>query len=64
MLTEKLREYIGGYAKKAESLKFYKIPKLTELILRNYLIHEVSRWYLPDLIIIDGSPLLNMIAWA
>lgn len=64
LLTEKLRELIGGYAKKAKSLKFYKIPKLTELLLRNHLMREARRWYLPDFIVVDGSPLLNIAAWA
>lgn len=62
--AEKLREIISGYAKKAKSLKLYKIPKMTELLLRNHLFFEVRRWYNPDLIVMDGSPLLNMTAWA
>ena len=62
--TDKLREIISSYAKKAKSLKMYKIPKITELLLRNHLFFEVRKWYNPDLIVMDGSPLLNMTGWA
>jgi len=64
LITEKIREMIGGYAKKVKSLKFYKIPKLTELLLRDHLLDEIKKWYSPDFIILDGAPLLNLTAWA
>ena len=64
LVTEKIREAISRYAKKAQSLKLYKIPKLAELFLRDYLQREVKRWYLADVVVLDGSPLLNMVAWA
>lgn len=61
---ETVRGMLGRYAKRAESLAGYKIPKLTELILRDRLLGEVDRWYAPRMIVQDGSPLLNMAAWA
>jgi thymidylate kinase len=64
LLTEEVRRFISRRAKKAKSLKSYKIPKLTELLLRNHLHHEAQRWYLPRFIVLDGSPLLNLVAWA
>ncbi|MEE9554591.1 MAG: 1-acyl-sn-glycerol-3-phosphate acyltransferase [candidate division Zixibacteria bacterium] len=64
LATEKIRHAIGGYSKKAKSLKFYKIPKLTELLLRDQLLGMVRRWYSPDLVVMDGSPLLNLLAWS
>lgn len=64
LITEKLRQVISGYAKNAKSLKLYKIPKLMELLLRNQLLREAERWYSPDLIVLDGSPLLNLLAWS
>jgi hypothetical protein len=64
LLAEKLREVIGRNAKRAKSLRAYKIPKLAELLLRDYLIHEVERWYSPQHIITDGLPIFNMAAWA
>ncbi|MFC1512045.1 1-acyl-sn-glycerol-3-phosphate acyltransferase [Candidatus Latescibacterota bacterium] len=63
-ITEKVRHTISLYAKKAQSLKLYKIPKMAELMLRNHLHHELARWYVSDYVVLDGSPLLNMVAWA
>jgi 1-acyl-sn-glycerol-3-phosphate acyltransferase len=64
LFTEKVREAVGKYAKEAKSLKHYKIPKLTELLLRNHLLGQVRRWYNPEVICQDGSPLLNLTAWS
>ena len=64
LLTEKLREAVGRYAKTAKSLKNYKIPKMTELLLRDHIMGEVQRWYSPDIVVLDGCPLLNLTAWA
>lgn len=64
LATEIIRKKISDYAKKAGTLKSYKIPKLAELLLRNHLYYEVRRWYNPDVIIMDGCPLLNIAAWA
>ena len=64
LLTETLRRFISRHAKKAKSLKLYKIPKLTELFLRDHLVDEVKRWHSPDVIVLDGCPLLNMVGWA
>ncbi|MBT8396440.1 MAG: hypothetical protein KJN92_05725, partial [Gemmatimonadetes bacterium] len=63
LLTEKLREAIGRRAKTAKSLKSYKIPKVAELVLRDTVLGQVKRWYNPDVILSDGSPLLNITAW-
>ena len=64
MLSETLRQRISAYAKTVGSLKQYKIPKLAELLLRDRLLHEAQRWYSPDLIVMDSSPLLNLLAWS
>jgi thymidylate kinase len=64
LLTEKLRVAIGRRAKTAKSLKHYKIPKLAELLLRDHIVELVRRWYAPAAIVMDGSPLLNVTAWA
>jgi 1-acyl-sn-glycerol-3-phosphate acyltransferase len=63
-LTETVRGAVGSYAKSAGSLARYKIPKLAELLLRDRLLAEVRRWYGPSALILDGSPLLNLVAWA
>ena len=64
LITEKVRLWVAGRAKKAKKLALYKIPKIAELLLRDHLIHEVARWYRPDCVVMDGSPLLNITAWS
>jgi adenylate kinase len=64
LVTDAVRRLVGRYAKKAHSLANYKVPKLVELLLRDHLLGQVRRWYRPDLVVMDGSPLLNMVAWA
>ena len=63
LLAEKLREALGRHSKVAGSLKSYKIPKLAELLLRDHIVSELRDWYAPDLVVMDGSPLLNVTAW-
>jgi 1-acyl-sn-glycerol-3-phosphate acyltransferase len=64
VIKEKLRRWMSAQAKDARSLARYKIPKITELLLRDALVGEVQRWFGLDMIIQDGSPLLNMTAWS
>jgi len=64
LLKEKLRRWVGALAKDAKSLARYKVPKLTDLLLRDAMLGEARRWYGPDLVVMDGSPLLNMTAWS
>jgi 1-acyl-sn-glycerol-3-phosphate acyltransferase len=64
LLAERVRRKISGYAKTAKSLKLYKVPKLAELLLRDHLLSSVKRWYRPAYVTLDGSPLLNLLAWA
>ena len=64
LFAETLREAISARAKTAKSLKSYKIPKLTEIILRDLLVDEIIRWHNPEYIILDGCPLLNLTAWS
>lgn len=63
LLAEKLRSSLGRRAKTAGSLESYKIPKLGELLLRDHVVEELRKWYAPDVIVLDGSPLLNITAW-
>jgi thymidylate kinase len=62
--SETLRRLLGRYAKTARSLRHYKIPKLVELLLRDHLLSEVQRWHAPAYTLMDGSPLINLMAWA
>jgi 1-acyl-sn-glycerol-3-phosphate acyltransferase/thymidylate kinase len=62
--AEQLRRRLSRHAKQARSLAAYKIPKLAELLLRDMLLAQTRRWYDPAWVVMDGSPLLNMTAWA
>ncbi|MDA0337664.1 MAG: 1-acyl-sn-glycerol-3-phosphate acyltransferase [bacterium] len=64
LLKERLREQVGRRAKTAGTLKSYRIPKLAELLLRDRVVKDIRRLYAPDLIVLDGAPLLNITAWA
>ncbi|MBN1781720.1 1-acyl-sn-glycerol-3-phosphate acyltransferase [bacterium] len=64
LVMNEIRQWMGHRAKHAENLSGYKIPKMAELLLRDRLLNEVIRWYRPERIVMDGSPLLNMTAWA
>jgi 1-acyl-sn-glycerol-3-phosphate acyltransferase len=64
LMKEKLRRWVSAQAKDARSLARYKIPKLAELLLRDALLGEARRWYGPDRVFMDGSPILNMTAWS
>lgn len=61
--AERLRQRLSRRAKSAKSLGGYKLPKLAELLLREDLLRECRRWYDPDWVLLDGSPLLNLAAW-
>lgn len=61
---EAIRRMVSRFARSAGSLETYKIPKLVELLLRDGLCGEVDRWHAPSVIVLDGSPILNMAAWA
>ena len=64
LITDKLRTWVGKKAKKAEKLALYKISKIAELLLQDHLLLEIGRWYRPNYIFMDGSPLLNIVAWS
>lgn len=64
LLTERVREAVGAYAKTAKSLKHYKAPKMAELFLRDRIMGEAERWYSPGLVVLDGCPLMNLAAWS
>jgi energy-coupling factor transporter ATP-binding protein EcfA2 len=61
--AERLRRRLSRRAKSAHSLGGYKLPKLAELLLREELARESRRWYDPDWVLQDGSPLLNLAGW-
>lgn len=64
LLTEIARGVIARQAKTAKSLERYKVPKLAEILMRDQLIGQIQRGYSPNRIVLDGSPLLNLVAWS
>lgn len=64
LIAEEMRKWVARRAKSAKDIAHYKIPKLAELLLRDRLLSDVHRWYRPDQVFMDGSPLLNMTGWA
>ena len=62
-LTEHMRRRIAEHATQAKTLASYKIPKIADLVLRDRLLDEVTREYLPRMVVLDGMPALNMAAW-
>ncbi|TNF91619.1 MAG: hypothetical protein EP297_15540 [Gammaproteobacteria bacterium] len=61
---ERIRQWVRTWTNQTRSLKSYKIPKLIELLLRDYVARRVQRSGEVDAIVMDGSPLINLIAWA
>ncbi len=64
MWPETLRQWIGARAKRARSLAGYKIPKLIELLLRNIVARRIERNGHANVIVMDGCPLINLVAFA
>lgn len=64
LVSERARVALNRRTKTARSLKSYKIPKLAELLLRDRVVAQIRRWHRPVDIVLDGSPLLNLAAWA
>ncbi len=64
LFMEWIRTRICRRAKKAASLKSYKVPKLADILIRDHLQSEAKIWYRPDVIFTDGSPLINLTAWS
>ena len=61
---ETFRQWIGARAKRARSLAGYKIPKLIELLLRDIVAQQVERKGDANVIVMDGCPLINLVAFA
>lgn len=61
---ESVRQWVRAWTNRTRSLSSYKIPKLIELLLRDYVAQRVQRSGKVNVIVMDGSPLINLIAWA
>jgi thymidylate kinase len=63
-LAERIRHLVARHAKRAKSLKLYKVPKMTDLFLRDRVAEAAAQRHKAGAIVMDGSPLINMLAWA
>ena len=61
---EPLRQCFTSYSKHSSNLAVYKIPKLIELILRDLIVKRIAQNGDAELIVIDGCPVINLLAWA
>jgi adenylate kinase family enzyme len=59
----KLKVILGTRVKKLKNRKLYRILKFFELLIRVKLLYKIDRYYTPELIITDGSPLINILGW-
>ena len=59
----KTKRFLGKKAKNVRNRTLYKALKFTELILRVKLHDEIERRYRPDIMLTDGTPLINTMGW-
>ena len=59
----KIKTFLGGKAKFVKNRILYKILKFTELILRVKIQDEIEKKYRLEVILTDGTPLINTIGW-
>ncbi|NQU33599.1 MAG: deoxynucleoside kinase [Bacteroidetes bacterium] len=59
----RLKLFLGPRIKKLKNRKLYRIFKFLELVLRAKLLYKIDSKYAPELILTDGSPLINILGW-
>ena len=59
----KTKRFLGKKAKNVRNRTLYKALKFTELVLRVKLHDEIERRYKPDIMLTDGTPLINTMGW-
>lgn len=59
----KLKSGLSFLLKKTKDKLTYEISKLTELVVRSKIQNTISKKYRPEIIITDGSALINMLGW-
>lgn len=63
ILRIKLKTGLGFLLKKTKDKLTYEISKLTELVVRSKIQNTLKERYKPEVILTDGSPLINMLGW-
>lgn len=59
----KAKVKLGQFAKTLKNRFFYKIAKISELILRVKLQKKLCHVHNPDFVVSDGSTLINLVGW-
>lgn len=59
----RLKSFIGPRVKTLKNRKLYRVFKFLELLLRAKLLYRIDRKYVPEIILTDGSPLINILGW-
>ena len=59
----RLKLFLGPRVKRLKNRKLYRIFKFLELLLRVKLLYKIDRKYAPQLILTDGSSLINILGW-
>ncbi len=63
VLGIKLKSGLGFMVKKAKDKLTYEISKLSELVVRSKIQEALTERYTPNIVLTDGSPLINMLGW-
>ena len=59
----KIKRFLGKKAKNIRNRTLYKALKFTELILRVKLHDQIEKRYKPEIMLTDGTPLINTMGW-
>ena len=58
-----IKSFLGKRVKTIRNRTFYKLAKFSELISRVKIHDAIETKYKPEIILIDGSPLINALGW-
>ncbi|OGY23847.1 MAG: hypothetical protein A2126_00510 [Candidatus Woykebacteria bacterium GWB1_45_5] len=58
-----IKSFLGKRAKTIQNRTLYKLAKFSELISRVKVHDEIETKYNPEIILTDGSPLINALGW-
>ena len=59
----RLKIFLGKRVKRLKNRRLYRFFKFLELLLRVNLLYKIDSKYAPELVITDGSPLINILGW-
>jgi thymidylate kinase len=59
----KIKSFLSKIAKQARGKTIYKLEKFGELVLRVKIQAAIENKYRPEIVLTDGSPLINLLGW-